>query len=79
MEQLTAQEIKPETCFVPSTHKGKSRRIAVAPGKIAAHVLHYETLGHFITHLLLGNRSPTALTRLKVFSQDAGIGLANLR
>ena len=40
-EQLTAQEINPETCFVPGTHKGKGRRISVAPGKTAARYLHY--------------------------------------
>lgn len=30
-----------ETCFVPRTHMGKGRRIAVAPGSTAARFLHY--------------------------------------
>lgn len=41
IEELTAHEINPETCFVPETHKGKGRRTAVAPGKTAARYLHY--------------------------------------
>jgi 5-deoxy-glucuronate isomerase len=40
-EQPIANEIKPETCFVPGTHKGKGRRLSVAPGKTAARYLHY--------------------------------------
>ena len=40
-DQLTAAEIKRETCFVPATHKGKGRRTAVAPGSSAARYLHY--------------------------------------
>ena len=33
--------ITPETCFVPKTHEGKGRRMAVAPGATAARYLHY--------------------------------------
>src|SRR5262245_23147840 len=40
-EELKLHDIKPETCFVPGTHKGKGRRIAVAPGATAARYLHY--------------------------------------
>ncbi len=40
-EELTLQEISPETCFVPATHKGKGRRTAVKPGETAARFLHY--------------------------------------
>jgi 5-deoxy-glucuronate isomerase len=40
-EELTPNEINPETCFVPDTHKGKGRRISVVPGKTAARYLHY--------------------------------------
>ena len=40
-EELIINEIKPETCFVPATDKGKGRRIAVAPGQTAARYLHY--------------------------------------
>jgi 5-deoxy-glucuronate isomerase len=40
-EEVTLQEIKPETCFVPATHQGKGRRIAVKPGETAARFLHY--------------------------------------
>ncbi|HEX8137007.1 MAG TPA: 5-deoxy-glucuronate isomerase [Pyrinomonadaceae bacterium] len=40
-EELSANEINPETCFVPDTHKGKGRRISVMPGKTAARYLHY--------------------------------------
>lgn len=40
-EQITLNEITPETCFVPATHAGKGRRNAVAPGKTAARFLHY--------------------------------------
>jgi 5-deoxy-glucuronate isomerase len=39
--EVKLQEIKPETCFVEGTHKGKGRRNAVAPGKTAARYLHY--------------------------------------
>lgn len=40
-EELSLQEIRPETCFVPETDKGKGRRAAVAPGRTAARYLHY--------------------------------------
>jgi 5-deoxy-glucuronate isomerase len=40
-EELTPNEINPETCFVPDTHQGKGRRISVMPGKTAARYLHY--------------------------------------
>jgi 5-deoxy-glucuronate isomerase len=40
-DKLTSAEIKRETCFVPATHKGTGRRIAVAPGTSAARYLHY--------------------------------------
>src|SRR5215213_10160947 len=40
-EELTPNEINPETCFVPDTHVGKGRRISVMPGKTAARYLHY--------------------------------------
>ena len=33
--------ITPETCFVPKTHEGNGRRIAVRPGDTAARYLHY--------------------------------------
>jgi 5-deoxy-glucuronate isomerase len=39
--EVKLQEIKPATCFVAGTHKGKGRRNAVAPGKTAARYLHY--------------------------------------
>jgi 5-deoxy-glucuronate isomerase len=40
-DQMVSAEIKRETCFVPATHEGKGRRIAVAPGSSAARYLHY--------------------------------------
>ncbi|HZH35219.1 MAG TPA: 5-deoxy-glucuronate isomerase [Pyrinomonadaceae bacterium] len=41
-EQLSTQEIKPETCFVPATDKkGKGRSISVMPGETASRYLHY--------------------------------------
>jgi 5-deoxy-glucuronate isomerase len=40
-EEVKLEEITPETCFVPATHKGKGRRTAVAPGNTAARFLHY--------------------------------------
>lgn len=40
-EELRPNEINPETCFVPDTHKGKGRRISVKPGETAARYLHY--------------------------------------
>lgn len=40
-DQVTSAEIQRETCFVPATHEGKGRRIAVAPGSSAARYLHY--------------------------------------
>jgi len=40
-DELTPNEINPETCFVPETHKGKGRRISIEPGKTAARYLHY--------------------------------------
>lgn len=40
-QQIQTQEISPETCFVPATHKGKGRRTAVEPGKTAARYLYY--------------------------------------
>ncbi len=40
-EELTFAEIKPETCFVPQTHKGKGRNISVRPSVTAARYLHY--------------------------------------
>jgi 5-deoxy-glucuronate isomerase len=40
-EEVTTQEITRETCYVPATHQGKGRSIAVAPGATAARYLHY--------------------------------------
>jgi 5-deoxy-glucuronate isomerase len=40
-EELMTNEITPETCFVPATHKGRGRRTAVQPGVTAARYLHY--------------------------------------
>ena len=40
-EELTLNEINPETCFVPATHLGNGRRAAVKPGETAARNLHY--------------------------------------
>ena len=40
-EEVTFAEIKPETCFVPQTHKAKGRNISVKPGVTAARNLHY--------------------------------------
>jgi 5-deoxy-glucuronate isomerase len=40
-ENITLNNISPETCFVPATHKGKGRRTSVAPGATAARYLHY--------------------------------------
>src|SRR5882672_4007000 len=40
-DQLVMPDIKRETCFVPATHEGKGRRLAVAPGTSAARYLHY--------------------------------------
>lgn len=40
-DQLVMPDIKRETCFVPATHEGKGRRLAVAPGATAARYLHY--------------------------------------
>ncbi len=40
-QELGLNNITPETCFVPATHKGKGRRKAVAPGATAARYLHY--------------------------------------
>ena len=35
-ENFTFAEIKPETCFVPQTHKEKGRNISVKPDATAA-------------------------------------------
>jgi 5-deoxy-glucuronate isomerase len=40
-QELALYNITPETCFIPATHKGKGRRVAVAPGATAARYLHY--------------------------------------
>ena len=40
-EDTTLNNITPETCFVPATHKGTGRRTSVAPGATAARFLHY--------------------------------------
>jgi 5-deoxy-glucuronate isomerase len=40
-EEIELYDIKPETCVVKDTHRGKGRRNAVAPGKTAARFLHY--------------------------------------
>ena len=40
-QELALNSISPDTCFVPATHKGKGRRIAVAPGATASRYLHY--------------------------------------
>jgi 5-deoxy-glucuronate isomerase len=40
-QEVSLQSITRETCFVPRTHQGKGRRIAVAPGTTAARYLHY--------------------------------------
>lgn len=39
--ELAQNPITPETCFVPRTHEGHGRRVAVAPGDTAARYLHY--------------------------------------
>ncbi|HKN83404.1 MAG TPA: 5-deoxy-glucuronate isomerase [Pyrinomonadaceae bacterium] len=39
--EVAQNPITRETCFVPKTHEGKGRRIAVAPGRTAARYLHY--------------------------------------
>lgn len=41
MSEVTFNNITPETCFVPATHKGKGRRTSVAPGATASRYLHY--------------------------------------
>jgi len=41
MSDVTFNNITPETCFVPATHKGKGRRTSVAPGATASRYLHY--------------------------------------
>ena len=42
MSQAVKQNpITPATCFVPRTHEGKGRRLAVAPGTTASRYLHY--------------------------------------
>jgi len=38
---MATAEISRDTCFVPATHLGKGRRIAVTPGTTAARYLHY--------------------------------------
>src|SRR5258705_3177348 len=40
-QEPVLNNITPETCFVPATHEGKGRRLAVAPGTTAARYLHY--------------------------------------
>ena len=40
-QQVALERIDPKTCFVPRTHEGKGRRLAVAPGTTAARFLHY--------------------------------------
>jgi 5-deoxy-glucuronate isomerase len=40
-QQIALERIDPKTCFVPRTHEGKGRRIAVKPGPTAARFLHY--------------------------------------
>jgi 5-deoxy-glucuronate isomerase len=40
-QELALNSISPDTCFIPATHKGKGRRIAVAPGATASRYLHY--------------------------------------
>lgn len=40
-QELALNSISPDTCFIPATHKGKGRRLAVAPGTTAARYLHY--------------------------------------
>ncbi|HYK19809.1 MAG TPA: 5-deoxy-glucuronate isomerase [Pyrinomonadaceae bacterium] len=40
-KEVGQNPITRETCFVPKTHEGKGRRIAVAPGQTAARYLHY--------------------------------------
>ena len=37
----TLNGITRETCYVPATHKGKGRRVSVAPGATATRFLHY--------------------------------------
>ena len=41
MSEVTFNNITPETCFVPATHKGKGRHTSVAPGATASRYLHY--------------------------------------
>lgn len=40
-EEFMLKPITPETCFVPATHQGTGRRIAIAPHNTAARFLHY--------------------------------------
>ena len=55
-EELTPHEITPETCYVPATHQGKGRRVAVAPGTTAARYLHYGRI------TLTANDAPVSFT-----------------
>jgi 5-deoxy-glucuronate isomerase len=40
-QQIALERIDPKTCFVPRTHEGKGRRLAVSPASTAARFLHY--------------------------------------
>jgi len=40
-QEIALEKISAETCFVPATHKGKGRRVAVAPGNTAMRFLHH--------------------------------------
>ncbi len=44
-EEVVLNNITPESCFVPATHRGRGRRAAVSPGVTAARFLHYERIG----------------------------------
>lgn len=40
-EEMKSPEITRGSCYVPATHKGQGRRLAVQPGQTAARYLHY--------------------------------------
>ncbi|HEY6118474.1 MAG TPA: 5-deoxy-glucuronate isomerase [Pyrinomonadaceae bacterium] len=40
-QEIMLEEITPETCYVPATHKGRGRWTSVSPEKTAMRYLHY--------------------------------------